>query len=368
MIAAPKYQDGRDFVESAYQRKVGAEGQLRWRIYYDRYRFVGRYDFQIDNAVQSGLNVAKGDWMGTQLTYRFRVPRIGFLTVGGEAELGHTFANGGLLCVARSQGLLARVNRPDRSLAVFFQDERQLSRRWTLYLGGRLDDSRNHQLLLTPRVALIYQPSPASAVKLLYGRSFRNPSPFEQFYEDGVSQVANPDFNPSGCRPSRWPSREQLGQKLELQANVYQYRLVAMIAAVLTSDLLQQYQNVEASHSTGFELEATGKLGSRFKIDASLAVQRSTDSSSAYVKVNSPARRRETSVGDACAQGASGVERRTSVSQRAQDLRGRPCAGRVPLQFHRGQPPRGRWNWNSSLAFAIFSTTDIGIQQARCKS
>ena len=33
------------------------------------------------------------------------------------------------------------VDRLDRSLAVFFQDEWEFSKRWTLYLGGRLDDS-----------------------------------------------------------------------------------------------------------------------------------------------------------------------------------------------------------------------------------
>jgi iron complex outermembrane receptor protein len=284
-----KLSDARSFVEAAYQKNVGAEGQLRWRTYYDGYRFLGRYEFQDVTSVGTGWNVAKGDWVGTQLTYRFPVPHIGFLTVGSEASWDlralMTAYYG-----SPENWTLARVDRPNRSFAAFLQDEWQLSRRWTLYLGGRLDTSRNHELLLTPRVALIYQPSSATVVKLLYGRAFRDPSPFEQFYDDGVSQIANPDLQAERMQTLEAAFEKKLGKKFELQANVYRYRIGGLIAAALTGGLIQQYRNVEAVRSTGFELEGTGKLGSRLKIDASLAVERSADNTTAYARVNSPAR------------------------------------------------------------------------------
>jgi iron complex outermembrane receptor protein len=284
-----KTSDGRDFVEASYQRDIGTEGQLRWRIYYDEYRFQGRFDFASDSGTLDARNVAKGDWMGTELTYRFRVPLIGFLTVGSEAswDLRTLLESYYVSPVYES---VPPVNRLDRSVALFFQDEWKFSRHWTLYLGGRLDDSRIHQLALTPRAALIYQPSDTSAVKLLYGRSFRNPSPFEQFYADGVTQIANPVLNSERMQTFEAAFEKQLGKKFELQANIYRYQLSDLIQAVLLNGSLQQYQNTSPIQANGVEMEAKVNLGSGFKIDGSLAVQATSADPGALVKVNSPAR------------------------------------------------------------------------------
>ncbi len=284
-----KVSDGRGFLESVYERDIGTTGTLRWRVYYDRYRFLGRYDFASDFGILDGRNVAKGDWMGTELTYRFRVPHMGFLTVGSQADWDLRSLMVAYY-VSPAHQTLAAVDRPNRSSAVFFQDELELSRRWTLYLGGRMDESRNHQLMLTPRVALIYQPSAVTAVKLMYGQSFRDPSPYEQFYGDGISQIANPGLQNERMQTFEAVFERRLNKKVDLQANVYQYRLSDLIAAALVDNLIQQYRNTELNKSTGVELEATGSLRPGFKIDASLALQRSSSDSSFYVKVNSPAR------------------------------------------------------------------------------
>ena len=77
------------------------------------------------------------------------------------------------------------IDRGDKTYALFLQDERSLSNRWTLDLGVRLDGSAYRQSFVSPRAALIYQPSINWTYKFLYGRSFRNPSVFDLFYEDG---------------------------------------------------------------------------------------------------------------------------------------------------------------------------------------
>jgi len=280
---------GRDFVEASYQRSIGPEGQLRWRVYYDADRFQARLDFASPLVTVDGRNAAKGDWMGTELTYRFRVPIFGFLTVGSQA-------NWDLRAQIEAYNaspfylLLTTVNHPDRSLAVFFQDEWKFRQRWTLYLGGRADDSKNHALELTPRVALIYQPSETSAVKLLYGRSFRNPTPFEQFYGEGVSQIPNPGLGPERMETFEAAIEKHLGKRFELQANIYHYRITDLIQAVLLRDTLQQYQNTEPVQANGLEMEAQANLGSGFKMTGSLSVEKVSASLDDVVHVNSPAR------------------------------------------------------------------------------
>ena len=284
-----KKMDSRGFVESAYQRNVGAEGQIRWRIYYDQYRSANRVDFESEVGVLDARQGGDGDWLGTQLTYRFRVPRLGFLTVGSEASVDLRSSMYAYYQSPVYQPLI-EIDRPDRSFAVFFQQEWELSRHWKAYLGGRLDDSRNNDGSLTPRIGLIYQPSKASAVKLLYGRSFRNPSAFEQFYEDGVTQFANPGVDYERMQTWEAVFEQRLAKKLELSANLYHYRLNNLITAVPLENGAQQYRNAALINSTGFEVEAKGQLTSRLKADASLAVQRSDYSSDGYQAINSPAR------------------------------------------------------------------------------
>ncbi|HLK17630.1 MAG TPA: TonB-dependent receptor [Bryobacteraceae bacterium] len=284
-----KTSDGRNFLEASYQRDIGTDGQLRWRIYYDQYRFWAGLDFPSEIGTLIGRNVAQADWIGTELTYRFRAPLIGFLTLGGQADWDLR-AHLDSYYLAPIYQAIPAVNSRDRTAGLFFQDERSLGRHWTFYLGGRFDDSRIHQLELTPRAALIYHPSETSALKLLFGRSFRNPSPYEQFYQDGVTQIANLKLASERMQTFEAAFEKQIAKRFELQANVYHYRLTDLIQAVLVSDGIQQYRNTDPVQASGVEFEARANLLSGFRLGASLAFQDTSGDRGSVVKVNSPAR------------------------------------------------------------------------------
>lgn len=283
-----KILDSRNFLEANYQRDVGTEGQLRWRIYYDQYRFLARFDFPSEFGPLDGRNVARGDWIGTELTYRFRAPLLGFLTLGGQAnwDLRAHLAS---YYVTPGNPPVPAVNAPDRTAGLFFQDERSLGRFWTLYFGGRLDESHVHQKQLTPRAALIYHPSETSALKLLYGRSFRNPSPYEQFYQDGVTQIANLTLDSERMQTFEAAFEKQFGKKFVLQANVYHYRLNDLIQAVLISGGVQQYRNSDHVQAKGLEIEGKVKFSSGVQLNASIGLQNTSGDTDAVVRVNSPA-------------------------------------------------------------------------------
>jgi iron complex outermembrane receptor protein len=283
-----KFLNGRDFVEARYQRDIGTESKLSWRVYYDRFRYLGRYDFASPFGTADARTAFQGDWMGTELTYRFRVPVFGYLTLGSEAQWDLR-SQIDAYYVSPAYAPVAQVDRPDRSLALFLQDEWKFAQHWTLYMAGRLDDSHNHQLQLSPRVALIYQPDSKTAVKLLYGRSFRNPSPFEQYYGDGVSQIPNPHLDSERLQTFEVAFERQVTQKIKLLANVYQYRLGDLIEANLVNGMIQQYQNLESSRANGLEVETLASLAGGFKLDASLAVQKASGGPDALERVNSPA-------------------------------------------------------------------------------
>ncbi len=284
-----RVSNGRDFLEAVYQRYIGSTGKLLWRTYYDRSRFEARLDLPGSDGIVDARQVARGDWLGSELSYQFQTPHFGLLTVGGAAtwDLQARLLSYYLTPVYLS---LPPLSDPDRSVAVFVQDEWTLRKHWTLYLGGRVDDARNHALQLNPRVALIYEPNAATAIKLLYGRSFRSPSLFEQYYQNGLTQIANPGLDSERLQTLEAAFERHLGKKIELQANVYHYRLEDLITAAVVRPPLQQYQNTESSQATGAELEASADFRSGFKVDASLAVQRSPGSAGNLLIVNSPAR------------------------------------------------------------------------------
>jgi iron complex outermembrane receptor protein len=235
-----------------------------------------------------GRNGAKGDWLGSQLTYRFRVPHVGFLTIGGEGSFDLRANQFTREEWPTRQDFLA-VNRPDRKGGAFFQQEVELARRWKLYLGGRLDGSRYHGASFSPRVGLIYQPAPTIAWKLLYGNAFRNPTQFEEFYADGVSRIQNLSLKPEHLQTWEGIYERQLAKRFSLLGDAYYYDLDRWIIAVPLADGLAQFQNAGSISATGVEVEASAEITPRLRADASMAFQTLLDRP--YTSgVDSPAR------------------------------------------------------------------------------
>ncbi|MEK7406908.1 MAG: TonB-dependent receptor [Acidobacteriota bacterium] len=287
---AQKSWDARNFVEAAWSRDVGSSGKLRWRLYYDQYRWRGRTHLELDDGgVEDNRDLGYGDWVGSQVTYRRPVPRLGTLTVGGEinADVRALQRN---FSVAPEPVEYLNINEPDTSYGIFAQQERQLSRRWKAYLGLRFDDSLDHRRSVTPRVALIHQRSRDTVFKFLYGRAFRNPSAFEQFYDDhGLSALANPLLKPETADTFEIAVERRINGRLSAVTTAYHYRLADLIQSVRAESDLLQYQNVARNRAAGLEFELNGRPWWRFATVASLAWQKTINSRTRDPLPNSPA-------------------------------------------------------------------------------
>ena len=283
--------DRRNFVEAAYTREVGA-GTLRWRTYYDAYYVDARFDYPLSDDV-SGISAednqqkSLGDWVGTQLTYRFDVARFGTLTVGTEAKFDvRNIQSDEDVSPRRERELL--IDRPDRSYALFAQDERRLSDRWTLNLGVRFDASSYRHSFLAPRAGLIYKTPSGWTYKFLYGRGFRNPSAFELFYDDGRSAAANPSARPEKMDTVEVDLERRIGKRMSLAAATYGYRLNDFLVGVYTDNGLIQYQNIGRVQAAGLELKVDVRPSAWLETTASYAIQRSTDQDADRTLENSP--------------------------------------------------------------------------------
>jgi iron complex outermembrane receptor protein len=271
-----KILDQRGFFEAAYSHDLSPARKVRWRIYYDQYRYRGRYDYGLGDAIQDYRDLGAGDWVGSQLAYDFAIPHVGVLTVGGEmnADIRALQQYYGVSPV--SVGVLSADN-PDFSYGLFAQQQWRLSPAWNVYLGARFDDSKNHTHFVSPRVALVYQASGKSSYKLLYGRAFRNPNAYEMYYTDGATQVANLGLRPENANTFEASAERRFTKNLIGLATVYHYQLGELIEATTNTAGWLQYQNTGSTKANGVEVELAGKFWAGIETAASVALQRATN-------------------------------------------------------------------------------------------
>ena len=251
--------DSRDLAGASYTQPLGA-GAIRWQTYYDRYRYRDLYEYPPGSSGAPADGVSDynvGDQVNSQLTYSVGIPGFGMLTAGVEGfwdlnSLQYNIANGVRQNIA---------GRPDRGGAVFAQQEWRIAPRLTLHAGLRMDDTRNFGRFLSPRAALVYRHSPRTVYKLVYGRPFRNPSAFEQFYNDGgLSYAPAPRLAPESAQTLQGSIERRLLRSWTLTLAGFDYRIQHVIEAVTLDDGAQQYRNAGDIRTRGLETEISGKF------------------------------------------------------------------------------------------------------------
>lgn len=278
----------RNFAGATYTHD-SAGGELRWETYYDQFRYDDRYDYAEGPDVLDNRDVVRADWVSSQVTYSHSIPRVGLLTVGlsGKLELRNSVEN---VDHSPDQTVNLDIREPDRTAALFAQQEWNLRTHWTAYLGGRLDLSHNYGSFVSPRLALVYQPTPRTSYKLVYGRPFRTPSVYEQYYQDGISQVANLHLRPQTAEAVEFSVERKLGKSAYGLIDAYHYALRSVIEAVWISDSLIQYQNCGSRDSNGIDFELGGHVTPWLETTASLSLDQAMDTTEHDVLPNAPGR------------------------------------------------------------------------------
>ena len=283
-------RDSRNFLGVNYTRDVGRSGKLQWQSSYDQYRYNDRFDYLLDNGqIEDNRTGNWGDWVNSRLTYAFPVPKLGTLTVGiqGNVELRNLQVNEDAAPVPVKN---LHISAPDRSGAVFAQQEWSLAPHWTAYLGLRFDHSRNFGNFASPRLALVYQPSERTSYKVVYGHPFRNPSSFERYYDDGLSYAANPRLTRETAQAFEASVERKLRTNLTAVVNAYDYRLDGVIQGVWISDAIMAYQNTGLRRSAGVEFEVKGSPAWWLDATGSFVVQKASGGDLARRLPNSPDR------------------------------------------------------------------------------
>lgn len=270
--------DSRNFFLAAWTHNVGP-GKLLWQIYYDQYRYHDRFYYAIDSSLPAaGSNIedlrsiAYGDTIGSQASWQVDLKRIGEFTAGMQfdGQLQNLQQN---YTVSPQVAYSPAISHPDLKGGVFVQQQWRLSKAIAVYGGLRADRTRNAGTSLSPRLAVVLQQSRQTTWKLVYGRPFRNPSAFEQYYTDGgLAFLANPALRPESAQTLEGSVEHRLSAGLSITAGMYDYRLSNLIAANFNADGVQKFENTSSSRSSGMEFEMDAKAWSRFESNVSYSI------------------------------------------------------------------------------------------------
>lgn len=278
--------DSRNFVNAVYSRSLGP-GDLRWEISYDNYRYADRFDFIEDPGLLDRRSYADGDWLTSRFNYRFEAGVLGSLTAGLDASVDLRNLQYDLEIFPDPQELL-RISRPGRSAGLFLQDEKKLSARWSVDLGLRLDEHRYYGAFLSPRAALAYQASRRTVYKFIYGRPFRDPNAYEQFYTDGIAFLPAGPLKPETANTFELVADHHFSHGISGIVKLYDYQLKNLIQAVYQDNGASTFENVAGSRSQGVEFELSGKPPTWIETAGSVSFQKAVQDGTGLRFANSP--------------------------------------------------------------------------------
>ena len=152
---------------------------------------------------------------------------------------------------------------------LYVQDEWTVSPTLAATLGLRVDRNDMSGTAWSPRAALIWQASPKTTLKALYGRAHRAPNAYERDYEDYTSQVANPALSGESIDTMELVMDHRLASALRLHGSVYHWVMRDLVTLVVYPDDtdLTQYQSGQDVEATGLELamDKTWDWGGRLR-------------------------------------------------------------------------------------------------------
>lgn len=161
---------------------------------------------------------------------------------------------------------------------LLLQDEWQLAQDWALTAGLRHDRYSDFGATTNPRAALVWAAAYNLSLKLLHGRAFRAPSFQELYVSNNPVALGNPNLRPERMRSSELALDWQPSRALQLRANLFRYRMSALIRYLPNEDPLTGTHalNQGLQRSRGGEVELFWSEGD-WRFESSLSLQHSRD-------------------------------------------------------------------------------------------
>lgn len=154
-------------------------------------------------------------------------------------------------------------------LGVYAQDEWRITDTVSVTAGLRYDHNNWIGNRLSPRGALIWQATPKTTLKALYGRAHRSPNSYERDFNDGVSQVANPGLHSEAVDTAELVADYLPLPNMNVRATVYvwdMYNIITLGVDPLSGiTQYQQASNKVLARGTELSFDKTWDWGARLR-------------------------------------------------------------------------------------------------------
>lgn len=285
---ADQLEDTRALLDASFHHSFASQMDLDVRAYYDFYNYVGTGAFAIPDSTQPviGYGKARADWVGTEvnITKQFGESR---LTVGGEYEytIDATQRN-----FNAGQPDSFHSDRSSYLGAVYGEAQLDLVPKLIIHAGGRLDYFSNSGAAVSPRFALIYKPTPRSTLKYIFGKAFRSPNAYEEYYADDVTIAPAPErLEPEGMLSNEIVFEHRPVTWLGIIADGYYNRLRKLIDQVPDGNTgLSYFVNDGRVLGKGLELELSAERKTGLAVRASYTASTTVDDVAHGPLANSP--------------------------------------------------------------------------------
>jgi iron complex outermembrane receptor protein len=140
-------------------------------------------------------------------------------------------------------------------------------------VGARIDRNDVTGTQSSPRAALIWQATPATTLKALYGRAHRAPNAYEGSYDDGRIQLANPALAGETIDTLEGVADYRVDRDFAVRGSVYQWTMRDLISLRTVNEFgTAQFQSGDKVRARGVELSAdkTWDWGARLRSSVSL--------------------------------------------------------------------------------------------------
>ena len=282
--------DARGYVDTQYRHVFGSWEALG-RLSYDWYDYHGIYIYDYAGTgvppFTENFDLANGAWWDFQGDASRVFSKRHRVTVGTEfrQDLRQRQANYDL----QPYVLYLDDHRSARLWAVYFQEEFSIRKNLTFVAGLRDDWYQKHGNTVSPRLGLVFNPTPATDLKAMFSRAFRAPNSYESFYASSAGALGNPSLLPEKIHTFELDAEHRFDKRYYASAAGFLNRINGLIEQ--TEDPITDrtfYINSGPVRTRGIELEIGAKWPGGLEGSISDSLQTSRDLTTGDVLTNSP--------------------------------------------------------------------------------
>lgn len=271
--------DERAFVLLRATGEPVTDATLNARLSMDVYNYDGRFTPEETGFVPVAP-YARGLSINSEISWRQTFADVQSFSVGVEYQENLRQDYG--INLPTLGGSFYDISESSRYISPFAQLDWEFTSTLRVSLGARYDYYSTGDERLTPRVGLIWDATPATTLKLLYGEAFRVPNVAERF--PGTS-TPNPNIGPENNQSWEFIAEHRLGSVWRLESHFYH---------VVSSDLIffnrdtDMFENVDRYVTRGFDVGASAYYPSGVQLRGSFTLQETRDDATDSIVADAP--------------------------------------------------------------------------------